>query len=315
MPGMAPTPIGLGLYVQDVPAALDLVGRAEQAGVESAWMVMGPAGYDTPTLAAAALARTRDLRIGTSIVPAFTRHPLALATQAVVLAQLAPGRFRLGIGTGNLAVMAEGFGTPLDRPVARMREYLDVLRPALATGEVRHPGRYYGVDAALPAAGPQDIHVAAMGPHMFALAGELADGAMSWMCPLDHLDAVARPALARGAARAGRPVPPLVTHLTAVVEPDPRRAREIARPLVRGFGTIAPFAAQFAAAGMPVGHDGAPSDELVDAVIVSGDEAGLTDVLAKLAEREDELLVTLQPSADPRADEDTLLRVLARLRD
>src|SRR4029453_7204298 len=159
------------------------------------------------TVAAAALARTRDLRIGTSIVPAFTRHPLALATQAVLLAQLAPGRFRLGIGTGNLAVMAEGFGTPLDRPVARMREYLDVLRPALATGEVRHPGRYYGVDAALPAAGPQDIHVAAMGPHMFALAGELADGAMSWMCPLDHLDAVARPALARGAARGGPPVP------------------------------------------------------------------------------------------------------------
>jgi len=65
---------------------------------------------------------------------------------------------------------------------------------------------------------------------------------------------------------------------------------------------------------MPLGEDGAASDELVDAVIVSGDEAGLTDALGKLAEREDELLVTLQPGAEARADEDTLLRVLARLR-
>jgi alkanesulfonate monooxygenase SsuD/methylene tetrahydromethanopterin reductase-like flavin-dependent oxidoreductase (luciferase family) len=329
----------LGFFVSDARSAVELIGRADQAGVDTAWMVMHPAGYDTPTLAAAALAATPRIRVGTSIVPALTRHPVTLATQVVVLAELHPGRFRLGIGTSNLALLADGFGTPVPHPIGTMREYLDVLHAALDKGVVDHQGSSYRVDieliappaataATAAAAGPgpdpgsgsgsepMPVTLAALGPRMFELAGERADAALSWLCPPDYLDAVARPAVARGAARAGRPAPPIVTHVMAVVATGAAEARSIARPAVEAFGRNRQYAAMFAGAGFPVDDDGTVSDGLLDAVTVHGDEAELTDRLGDLAEQHDELLVTLQSPAgqapaDHRADEDVLLRVLA----
>ena len=316
---MAPM-IGFGFFVQDVPTALDQVQRADRAGVDTAWIVMPPFGWDTPTLAAAALARTERIRVGTSIVPMFTRHPLTLANQAAALAGVAPGRFRLGVGTGNIGLMADGYGTPVTQPVARTREYLQVLRSALVEGTVRHTGAFYDVAASLiagTAAASTELTLAALGPRLFALAGELADAAMSWTCPMAYLDEIARPALAKGAAEAGRPTPPLVTQVTAVVTADRAAARDVARPMLRGFGTNPQYAAMFARAGLPLSEDGTPSDALVDAVVVSGDEVGLTDRLAELADGHDELLVTLQPTSDTpgtrRDEEDVLFRAITNI--
>jgi len=310
--------VGLGFFVPDARSAVELIERAERAGVATAWMVMPPAGYDSPTLAAAALAGTTRIRVGTSIVPALTRHPVVLATQVMALAELAPGRFRLGIGTSNLAVLADGFGTPVPHPIGTMREYIDVLRGALDTGVVDHHGSSYRVDLELVAppatrSGPMPVTLAALGPRMFELAGERADAAMSWMCPPAYIDAVARPAVARGAAAAGRPAPPIITHVSAVVATDPVAARNAARSAVEGFGRNAQYAAMFAGAGMPIADDGTPSDALVDAVTVHGDATGLTDRLGTLAEEHDELLVTLESTGDRRADEDTLLRALGNV--
>lgn len=310
--------VGLGFFVPDAPAAVDLVTRAEQAGVETAWIAMHPAGYDSPTLAAAALAATSRIRVGTAIVPALTRHPVALATQVAVLAELAPGRFRLGVGTGNEALTTEGFGIPMPRPLATMREYLDIVRAALETGSVDHQGPDYRValDLATPPAarsGPLPVALAALGPAMFELAGARADAAISWLCPPAYLDAVARPAVERGAATAGRPVPPIVTHVTAVAVADRVAARRAARATVERFGRIPPYASMFAGAGLAVAEDGTASDGLVDAVMVHGDEAGLTDRLGALAERHDELLVTLETSGNRRDDEDVLLSALGNV--
>jgi 5,10-methylenetetrahydromethanopterin reductase len=312
--------IGFGFFVQDVPTALDQVQRADRAGVDTAWMVMNPLSWDTPTLAAAALARTERIRVGTSIVPMFTRHPLALATQAATLSGVAPGRFRLGVGTGNMGIMAEGYGTPVTQPVARTREYLQVLRSTLVDGAVERTGAFYDVAATLvpgKAAASTELTLAALGPRMFALAGEVAGAAMSWNCPVAYLDEVARPALAKGAADAGRPAPPLITHVTAVVTTDRATARDAARPMVRLFGKNPQYAAMFAKAGLPLAEDGTPSDALVDAVVVSGDEAGLTDQLGELVDGQDELLVTLEPASDTpagrRDDEDVLFRAITNV--
>jgi 5,10-methylenetetrahydromethanopterin reductase len=319
-PGSGAGRVGLGFFVRDARSAVELVVRAEQAGVDTAWMVMHPAGYDTPTLAAAALATTTRIRVGTSIVPALTRHPVALATQVVALAELAPTRFRLGIGTSNLTLLGEGFGTPVPHPIATMREYIDVLHAAFATGVVDHHGPSYQVDLQLIAppashSGPMPVTLAALGPRMFELAGERADAAMSWICPPAYVEAVARPALARGAAAAGRPAPPIITHVSAVVAGDAATARHVARPTLAAFGRSPQYAGMFTRAGMPLAADGTPSDELVDAVTVYGDEARLTDRLGTLAEEHDELIVTLETSApDTRqADEDTLLHALANV--
>jgi F420-dependent oxidoreductase-like protein len=309
--------IGFGFFPQDVPSALDQIQRAERAGVECAWMVMHPFGWDTPTVAAAALARTEHIQVGTSIVPMYTRHPLALATQAAALAAMAPGRFRLGVGTGNLGVMAEGYGTPVTQPVARTREYLHVLRSVLTEGTIRHAGTFYDVDASLlagQAAASTPLILAAIGPRLLTVAGELADAAMSWTCPPAYLDEVARPAIAKGAAAAGRPAPPLVTQVTAVVTSDATTARHVARPMLRTFGINPQYRAMYARAGLPVAEDGTPSDALIDATVVHGNEAGLTDRLGQLAESQDELLVTLQSTTDtPHArqeEEEVLFRAI-----
>lgn len=310
--------IGLGFFVPDARSAVELIGRAEGAGVATAWIVMSPAGYDSPTLAAAALASTTRIQVGTSIVPALTRHPVVLATQVAALAELAPHRFRLGIGTSNLAVLADGFGTPVPHPIGTMREYIDVLRAALDTGVVDHHGSSYRVDLQMLAppatrSGPMPVTLAALGPRMFELAGERADAAMSWLCPPDYLDAVARPAVARGAAAAGRPTPPIITHVSAVVATDAVAARAAARPAMEQFARNAQYAAMFAGAGLPIADDGTPSDALIDAVTVHGDETGLTDRLGALAEEHDELLVTLESAGNRRADQDTLLRALGNV--
>jgi alkanesulfonate monooxygenase SsuD/methylene tetrahydromethanopterin reductase-like flavin-dependent oxidoreductase (luciferase family) len=69
--------------------------------------------------------------VGTSIVPAFTRHPIALLSQVASLEALAPGPLRLGVGTGNLVVTAATLGAPVAQPLARMREYVGILRAGL----------------------------------------------------------------------------------------------------------------------------------------------------------------------------------------
>ncbi|GAA0926767.1 LLM class flavin-dependent oxidoreductase [Pseudonocardia zijingensis] len=309
-----PATIGIGFFLNDAPAALDLVERAERAGVDTAWLVMPPLGQDTTTIAAAALARTARIRVGTSIVPAFTRHPLNLATQAIALDELAPGRFRLGIGTGNLGVMANGFGTPVSRPAARVREYVDIVRTAVADGEVRRAGEFHTVDATLPHPAQVEISLAALGPRMFEAAGAVADAAMSWNVPVEHLDAVARAAMARGAATVDRPTPKVITHLNALVATDRMEHLAAGRAALLPFTANPQYTAMFAAAGLPVGGDNEPTPALIDALVVAGDETGLTDRLGELAETQDELLVTLPwPAGVRREQEDAVLRVLGTL--
>lgn len=301
--------IGIGTFVPDVTSTLDLAARAEQAGVGTLWLVMPPTNHDTPTVAAAALARTERLQVGTAIVPAFTRHPLALATQASAIDALAPGRFRLGIGTGNLSVMANVFGTPIAHPAAQLGEYARVLRDALATGSVHHSGAHYSIDAQLHPAPGMPVLIAALGPRLFTTAGEAADGAISWMCPLPYLDEVARPAMERGAAAAGRDVPRLVTHVPVVAHPSRAAALAAARPGADRFAANPQYAAMFARAGLPVAP-GIASTELVDALVVSGGEAELTDRLGALAERTDELIVSMDVVDDAEAELEVLLRAV-----
>jgi alkanesulfonate monooxygenase SsuD/methylene tetrahydromethanopterin reductase-like flavin-dependent oxidoreductase (luciferase family) len=229
--------IGLGFFVSDVSDTVALIERAERAGVPAVWAAMPVTSYDTPTLFAAALARTERIVVGTAIVPAFTRHPVALLSQAATLEALAPGRLRLGVGTGNLVVTAAALGAPVSQPLARVREYVSILRAGLREGVVRHEGRFYTVDADLPAAPATPVVMAALGPKAFEAAGAVADAAMSWHCPPAYLDEVARPALALGAASAGRDTPPIVQQVTVAVTEDPAAGASAPGP-VRGLAGV-----------------------------------------------------------------------------
>ncbi len=225
---------GLVIPRQDPKDALAAIERAEARGVPAVWSTVGGAAADAVTLFAAAAVRTARVGLGTSIVPTYPIHPIKLVSQALVLADLAPGRFRLGVGPSHRPTIEGAFGLPMGKPLDHLREYVAVLRDLLWEGRSTFTGEYYRVQAEIPAgvAPPRvPILISALRSNAFHLAGEIADGAISWICPVDYLVGTALPALRAGARAAARPVPALVGHVPVALHTD--RARWSATPRAR----------------------------------------------------------------------------------
>ena len=104
--------IGVAVPSDSVASALEMIERAEQLGIAAAWMTTGMARPDNLTTFAAAAVRTQRIKLGTSIVPTFPRHPLVTVQQTQVIAHLAPGRFRLGIGPTSAVLASRHPGAP-----------------------------------------------------------------------------------------------------------------------------------------------------------------------------------------------------------
>jgi len=192
---------------RDLTAAVDLARRAEALGYESVWVTHG-AGRDSFAVLQAYGAAAPRIGLGNGVVPIYPRHPVSMAQAALTLSEISGGRFRLGIGVSHRASMEAMLGLELREPLAVMREYVAVLRGAL--GEGAHvDGRHYRVRWSVampqrPAAPP--IYLAALSPKMCELAGEIADGAILWLCSPTYVRDVAVPAIERGRRRAGRPL-------------------------------------------------------------------------------------------------------------
>ncbi len=306
--------IGFAFVPQQSGQAVDLIERAERAGVDTVWTVMPALGLDTLTLFAAAAMRTERIRFGTAIVPAFTRHPLGLATQVAALEGLAPGRLRLGVGTAHARTMVDVYHLDFRRPLGRLREYLAILRPLLHEGEAHIHGQWYSGDATIPNPPGTPVLVSALRAPAFRLAGELSDGALAWLCPPAYLRRVAPPALEDGARQAGRVRPPLIAHLPVVMTPDRDRAYEAAKRQLAYYAAAPFYARMFADAGHPLDAEGRITDGLLDELLVYGTP---DQVSSRLRERldggMDEIYPALLPLDDQRAEEDALLAVLGDL--
>jgi alkanesulfonate monooxygenase SsuD/methylene tetrahydromethanopterin reductase-like flavin-dependent oxidoreductase (luciferase family) len=122
----------------------------------------------------------------------------------------------------------------------------------------------------------------ALRPRSFELCGELADGAISWMCPRDYLVKQALPALARGAERLRRPVPPLVAHVPVAVNEDRVASRVLARAQLGNYGRTPFYQLMFEEAGYPGTADGY-SDALLDDLVISGSEQAVAEQLRGLS--------------------------------
>lgn len=298
---------------QSAPGALAAIERAEQRGVPMIWSTVGRSP-DTPTFFAAAAIRTSVIGLGTAVVPTYPRHPTVLAAQAVAIDQLAPGRFRLGIGPSHRSTIEGTLGIPMGKPLDHLREYLTVLRALLHDGEVDFDGRYYRIHLRTNVRASLPIYVSALRERAFALAGEMADGAISWLCPVAYLRDHAIPSMREAAGQAGRPTPRMVAHVPVVVSEDRALMLQVARPRVGGYGRLPFYANMFADAGYPVGSDGSVSDDLLDHLVVWGSVEQIEQRLAGiLAGGIDELLVMLIPALDPAVEEEQLSRVLAHL--
>jgi F420-dependent oxidoreductase-like protein len=306
--------VGLVVNGADASLAVSTIVAAEAAGVQQVWMIQTPSAPDTLTIFAAAALQTTSIRMGTAIVPTYPRHPLVMAQQALALGDLAPERLRLGIGPSHRPAIEGVYGIPMKAPLEHLREYVTVLRAALWEGKVDHQGSFFTIKATLSRTPRTPILISALGTGAFKLAGEISDGAISWMCPAAYLLEKALPALRAGAATSTRPAPPLLAHVPVALGQDRPEVLMASRKQISRYAHLPFYANMFANAGFPVGPDGTMSDELIDNLVVSGDEAAITSRLNELlAAGLDELLVMPILVMDPTTELERLMRILGGL--
>lgn len=199
----------------------ELAREAERLGYTDAWSLEVDGVDCFAPLAVVGLA-TR-LRVGTAIANVYTRGPATLALSAAGIAEIAPGRFCLGIGSGSGPVVEAWNGGVFARPATRVRETARFLRRALVGERVVFRGETFAVDGfrlTRPPVEPVPIHVAALRPGMLRVAGEVGDGAiLNWLAADDVPKSVA--VVREAAARAGRDPEAIEITARLLVNVDP----------------------------------------------------------------------------------------------
>ncbi len=186
---------------------------AEDAGFNSFWIPQVP-GYLDAMTAIALLGRVTDrIEIGTAVVPIQTRHPVAMAQQALTTQLACDGRFALGLGPSHDWIVDGQLGLSYERPVRLVRNYLEVLRAAFSgPGSVDIENDSYRVHSPFDVADPLPMPVllAALGPTMLGIAGEQASGTILWMADERAIHDHVAPRINSAATDAGRPTPRIV---------------------------------------------------------------------------------------------------------
>jgi len=182
----------------------DIAREAEGLGYSDAWSLEAD-GIDC-FAPLAVVGSATSMRLGTAIANVFTRGPATLAMSAAGIAEVAPGRFCLGIGSGSQPIVESWNGGVFTRPATRVRETAEFLRRALTGERVVFRGETFAVDGfrlTRPPERPIPIYVAALRPGMLRVAGEVGDGVIiNWLSAEDVSKSVA---VCREAARkAGR---------------------------------------------------------------------------------------------------------------
>ncbi len=199
----------LGLVIGSVLPASELteVGKlAEKGGFESVWLTEAWGKDAFTQMAAVALGASKVL-LATGIVPIYTRTPTLMAMTAAGIDEVSGGRLVLGLGTSHRSIMEDGHGVKLERPLRRMREYVDVVRGILASESFSYAGKEYSINgfrlAIRPARRKIPIYLAGLGLKMMELAGEIGDGVLMNLASPDYVREAVRH-VRIGAERAGR---------------------------------------------------------------------------------------------------------------
>jgi alkanesulfonate monooxygenase SsuD/methylene tetrahydromethanopterin reductase-like flavin-dependent oxidoreductase (luciferase family) len=299
-------------------AAVTTIGTAEEAGVRQIWMTQGPSNPDTLTIfAAATAAKTSTVRLGTAIVLAYTHHPLSRAQQALAIDYIAPGRLHLGIGPSHRPLVDGVYGLPQITPLAYMREYLQVLRALLWEGNVNHHGHFFNMVATMPRTAKIPLLTSTLDKMAFLLAGEISDGAISWLCPVSYLLHTGLPALRKAAATSGRSEPPLIAHVLVALSQDGHLILEKEHQLLSFYANLPFYAKMFTDAGFSISTSDDKTivpDALVKSLVISGGESS---VAARFKELLDaglgKLMVTLVPIIDAYDEQTRLMQLIGGL--
>jgi 5,10-methylenetetrahydromethanopterin reductase len=290
----------IGLMLEEPgPKSADPIGhvtryieRAKDDGMSSIFMPQ-IFGLDTLTTFAAAGSRVDDIELVSAVMPVYTRHPIAMAQQALTTQAAVGGRLTLGLGLSHEFIVRHMWGLDFDKPVRFMDEYLSVLLPLLSDRNVAFEGEalraQFGISTPCPH--PVAVMLAALAPRMLRLAAQRADGTiLAWTGPATVRDHVV-PTITAAADAAGRPAPRVASMMPVCVTDDVAAARERAATIFAHYGQLPSYRAMLDREGAASVADIAiagSADEVVDRIVAHA-EIGVTDFIASEFGSPDEL--------------------------
>jgi probable F420-dependent oxidoreductase len=223
--------MGLSAYIgvgRSLETALQRVELAERSGYESVF-ITHIAGRDSLTVLMAYASRSERLRLGTGVMPIYSRTPVATAQSFATLDDFSGGRAVIGLGVSHRPVVEGWYDSEIGKPVSEMREYLGIVR-AILRGEDPPKGERFNSGFHFSGFEPRadiPIYIAALSPGMLRLAGEVADGVMLWLCDPAYIREVVVPTVTEGRERAGKGFEgfDVVAAVPSAVTADPDEAR------------------------------------------------------------------------------------------
>jgi F420-dependent oxidoreductase-like protein len=267
------------------------------AGLDSVYFNQLPS-WDAISLAMLSAVQVPRIAVGTAVTWTYPRHPIALASQALTAQAASGNRFTLGIGPSHQPIVEEQFGYSYERPARHVREYLSALMPLLRGEQTDFRGDT--VTAAgrveVPGARPPSVLLAALGPVMLKIAGELADGTVTvWTGPQVIAEHIV-PSITRAAAEAGRPAPRVVADIIVVLTSDPAAARERIAATAGAAGQFASYRSLLDRQGMSgIQQTAVVGDEqVIEQAVRAYAEAGATELVASLHGSEQDRARTLE---------------------
>ena len=200
-----------GQYRHKVARLIADAEAAERAGFTSIWVPQIPGDFDAFTMITLLGRATKRVELGTAVLPIQTRHPIAMAQEALSNQAVCEGRFTLGLGASHHWVIEDMLGLRYERPAYQVRNYLEVLNAAFAgPGKVDVENDGYRVHSSIDVTdhAPTPIVLAALAPVMLRVAGELAAGTILWMADERAIAEHVVPRITKAAA--GRPAPRII---------------------------------------------------------------------------------------------------------
>jgi len=223
--------VGLGAFIgvgKSLETALQRIELVEHLGYESAY-VTDIAARDSLTTLMAYASRSERLRLGTGVMPIYSRTPVATARSFATLDEFSGGRAVIGLGVSHRPVVEAWYGQTIEKPLRQMREYVEIVR-AILRGEDPPQGETFRTAFHFMGFEPRPdipIYIAGLAPGMLRLAGEIADGVVLWLCNPEYIRNTVVPSVAEGRAKAGKPAEgfDIVAAVPSAVTSDPGPAR------------------------------------------------------------------------------------------
>jgi len=264
----------------------DVVDEAKQVEADGFASYWAPNifGHDALTALAIVGREVPRIELGTSVVPTYPRHPMAIAQQCLTVNAAAGGRLTLGIGLSHKVVIENMMGMSYDKPIRHIRDYLSILGPLSRNEPVSYRGEEYSTHGALsaPDAKPFGTVVAALGPQMLKAAAELADGTLTWCTGPITLGEHTVPTINAAAEAAERPAPRVIAALPVCVTDDFEGAKARAAKVFEIYGSLPSYRAMLDREGAAGPEDIAitgSADQVVERIGALAD-IGVTDFAA-----------------------------------